>query len=169
VEGVPVTLVDNGMPVIVIRAADLGRTGYETPEEMEADSELRAHVEAIRLAAGKLMNLGDVTKKSVPKISLIAAGRNGGTVCTRTFIPHRVHEAIGVFGAVSVATACVLLGLAPRDQAELEIEHPTGFFTVSMAVEGSGADLRVTRSALLRTARKLMTGTVYVPSGIWSR
>jgi 4-oxalomesaconate tautomerase len=169
VEGVPVTLVDNGMPVVVIRAADLGRTGYETPEAMEADSELKSRVETIRLTAGPLMNLGDVTKKSVPKVSLISAGRNGGTVCTRTFIPHRVHEAIGVFGAVSVATACVVLGLAPKDATDLEIEHPTGFFTVTMAVEGEGANIKVHRSALLRTARKLMTGEVFVPASVWSR
>jgi 4-oxalomesaconate tautomerase len=169
VEGVPVTLVDNGMPVVVVSAADLGRTGYETPEALEGDAELKSRVEAIRLTAGRMMNLGDVTNKSVPKVSLISAGRDGGTVCTRTFIPHRVHEAIGVFGAVSVATACVVLGLAPNDATDLDIEHPTGFFTVTMAVEGEGADIRVRRSALLRTARKLMTGEVFVPASIWNR
>jgi 4-oxalomesaconate tautomerase len=169
VDGVKVTLVDNGMPVVVVHAADLDRTGYESPEAMEADTELKTRVEAIRLAAGYLMNLGDVTGKSVPKVSLIAPGRSGGTVSTRTFIPHRVHEAIGVFGAVSVATACVLLGLAPKDATDLEIEHPTGFFTVSMAVEGEGANIKVLRSALLRTARKLMSGEAFVPAKVWSR
>jgi 4-oxalomesaconate tautomerase len=177
VKGVPVTLIDNGMPVIVVRASDLGRTGYETPEAMEADTGLKARVEAIRLEAGTLMNLGDVTDKSVPKITLIAPPVNGGTASTRTFIPHRVHDAIGVFGAVSVATACVLkgsvandlLGLAAQGATDLEIEHPTGFFTVSMEVEGEGADLVIKRSALLRTARKLMTGEVYVPSKVWSK
>jgi 4-oxalomesaconate tautomerase len=179
IQGVAVTLIDNGMPVIVIRAADLGQTGYETPEVMEADVALKARVEAIRLEAGLLMNLGDVTDKSVPKITLIAPAQKGGTVSTRTFIPHRVHEAIGVFGAVSVATTCVLkgsvahdlLGLDAQGEIDLEIEHPTGFFTASMDVaqqsESEGKALTIKRSALLRTARKLMTGEVFVPARVW--
>ncbi len=177
IDGTPVTLVDNGMPVIVIKAADLGRTGYETPEAMEADAELKGRVESIRLKAGPLMNLGDVSEKSVPKVTLVAPARKGGAISTRTFIPHRVHEAIGVFGAVSVATACVLKGstaycetaqdLGP--EVDLEIEHPTGFFTVSMQTQGEGEALRIRRSALLRTARKLMTGEVFVSSKVWAR
>lgn len=175
VQGVAVTLIDNGMPVVVIRAADLGRTGSETPEVMEADTALKARIEAIRLEAGHLMKLGDVTDKPVPKVSLISPARNGGTISTRTFIPHRVHDAIGVFGAVSVATACVLKGsvandppaLNVRGAIDLEIEHPTGFFTVRMDVEGEGKTLTVRRSALLRTARKLMTGEVFVPGKVW--
>lgn len=175
IQGVAVTLIDNGMPVIVVRATDLGQTGYETPKAMEADAALKAKVEAMRLEAGHLMNLGDVTDKSVPKVTLIARAQNGGTVSTRTFIPHRVHEAIGVFGAVSVATACVLrgsvasdlLGLDAQGATDLEIEHPTGFFTVSMDVEGEGKALSIRRSGLLRTARKLMTGEVFVPARVW--
>lgn len=175
IDGVAATLIDNGMPVIVLRAADLGKTGYESPAELEADTQLKARVEAIRLKAGHLMNLGDVTNKSVPKISLIAPAQNGGTVMTRTFIPHRVHEAIGVFGAVSVATACVLkgsvanelVGLEVQGAVDLEIEHPTGFFTVSMDIEGEGKALSIRRSALLRTARKLMTGEVFVSQKVW--
>jgi 4-oxalomesaconate tautomerase len=103
IEGIDVTCIDNGMPVVVMRAGDLGKTGYETPAELEADAALKAKVEAIRLAAGRVMNLGDVTKKTVPKMTLVAPPREGGAVSTRTFIPHRVHEAIGVLGAVSVA------------------------------------------------------------------
>ena len=177
IQGVPVTLIDNGMPVIVVCAVDLGQTGYETPEAMEADVELRARVESIRLEAGPLMNLGDVTEKSVPKVSLITHAQNGGTVATRTFIPHRVHEAIGVFGAVSIATACVLrgsvandlLGLDAHGAIALEIEHPSGFFTVSMDIEGEGKALLIGRSALLRTARKLMSGEVFVPSEVGAK
>ncbi len=179
IQGVPVTLIDNGMPVIVVKASDLGKTGYETPEALEGDADLKARVEAIRLEAGRLMNLGDVKNKSVPKVSLIARAQNGGTVATRTFIPHRVHEAIGVFGAVSVATACVLkgsvandlLGLSVQGDIDLEIEHPTGFFTVSMniAIEpgSEGKALTIRRSALLRTARKLMAGEVFVSARTW--
>lgn len=177
IDGVKVTLIDNGMPVIVVRAADLGVTGYETPEALEANAALKARVEAIRLKAGPLMNLGDVTAKSVPKISLIAASQDGGVVATRTFIPHRVHEAIGVFGAVSVATACVVEGSVAHEffiaaggrTDELLIEHPTGFFTVSMDVQTVDGAVVVERAALLRTARKLMTGEVFVPSRVWSR
>ena len=177
IDGVPVTLIDNGMPVVVLRASDFGKTGAESPEALEADKELKRRIESIRLQAGHMMNLGDVTSKNVPKMSLIAAPVNGGAIATRTFIPHRVHKAIGVLGAVSVATACVLPGSVAADVAVvkegssqlLEVEHPTGFFTVEMEVEGSGANLQVRRSALLRTARKLMSGDIFVPGSVWNR
>ena len=176
VNGVEVTCIDNGMPVVVMRAADFGKSGYETPEELEADAELKARVEAIRLAVGPRMNLGDVAKKTVPKMCLVAPAQHGGTICTRNFIPHRVHEALGVFGAVSVATACVTPGSVAAEVAgiadveavkELEVEHPTGSFTVAMDVRVEGGQVRVERSALLRTARRLMRGEVYVPASIW--
>jgi 4-oxalomesaconate tautomerase len=123
------------------------------------------------------MNLGDVTKKTVPKMCLVSPAHHGGTLHTRTFIPHRVHEAIGVLGAVSVATACVTPGSVAAQVARLtassgvqrlEIEHPTGFFTVEMEVALEGAEVTVKRSALLRTARKLMQGEVFVPRSAWS-
>jgi 4-oxalomesaconate tautomerase len=176
IEGVEVTCIDNGMPVVVMRAADFGKTGYETPEELEADAGLKARVEAIRLKAGQLMNLGDVSKKTVPKMCLVAPARHGGVIATRSFIPHRVHEAIGVFGAVSVATACVtphsvaaeVAGIRDVTAAKsLDVEHPTGFFTVAMDVSFEGGEVKVRRSALLRTARKLMTGSVFIPASIW--
>jgi 4-oxalomesaconate tautomerase len=178
-EGVEVTCIDNGMPVVVMRAKDLGKTGYETPADLEADAVLRSKVERIRLAAGRAMNLGDVTKKTVPKLTLIAPPRDGGAIATRTFIPHRMHEAIGVLGAVSVATACALKGSVAEGIAQLggfsgngsvrlDVEHPTGFFTVDMEIETLGGELKVKRSALLRTARKLMEGSVFVPASAWS-
>lgn len=172
VEGVEVTCIDNGMPVVLIRAADLGRSGYESPEDLDADTDLKAKVEAIRLACGPRMNLGDVASKNVPKMCLIASPRTGGAISTRTFIPKRAHKAIGVLGAVSVATACALPGSVAEGVAEidarrrplsLEVEHPTGFFTVEMEVAEVAGELRVTKSALLRTARKLMDGEVYAP------
>jgi len=177
IEGLEVTCIDNGMPVVVMRAADLGKRGDESPEELEADAKLKSRIERIRLAVGPRMNLGDVTKKTVPKMCLISPPRHGGTIHTRTFIPHRVHEAIGVLGAVSVATACVTpgsvaaqaAGLTPRSGPQrLEIEHPTGFFTVEMDVALEGTTVTVKRSALLRTARKLMQGQVFVPASAWS-
>jgi 4-oxalomesaconate tautomerase len=181
IEGIEVTCIDNGMPVVLMRAADLGKTGGESPEELEADAALKARVEAIRLTAGLRMNLGDVKKKTVPKMCLISPARHGGALDTRTFIPHRVHEAIGVLGAVSVATACVAPGSvaagvfdgAGRPPArggatQLDIEHPTGFFTVDMDVTLDGGTVKVNRSALLRTARKLIQGEVFVPARCWN-
>jgi 4-oxalomesaconate tautomerase len=177
IEGIEVTCIDNGMPVVLMRAADLGKRGDESPEELEGDSGLKARIERLRLVAGPQMNLGDVAKKTVPKMCLVSPARHGGTLHTRTFIPHRVHEAIGVLGAVSVATACVTPGsvaaqvanLSPHSGLQrLEIEHPTGFFTVEMDVTVEGAGVTVNRSALLRTARKLMDGEVFVPGSAWS-
>jgi 4-oxalomesaconate tautomerase len=177
VEGVKVTCIDNGMPVVILNAADFGKTGQESPEELEADAELKRRVEAIRLALGPRMNLGDVAKKTVPKMSLVSPALQGGALSTRTFIPHRVHEAIGVLGAVSVATACMLegsvaarvAGLSGGEGAQrLDIEHPTGFFTVEMDVAKTAqGGVEVRRSALLRTARKLMEGQVFVPGRLW--
>jgi 4-oxalomesaconate tautomerase len=172
-----VTCIDNGMPVVLMRAADLGKRGDESPEALEGDEALKARIERIRLAAGPRMNLGDVGKKTVPKMCLVSPARHGGAIHTRTFIPHRVHEAIGVLGAVSVATACVtpgsvaarVAGLTPHSGTQrLEIEHPTGFFTVEMDVTVAGTTVTVNRSALLRTARKLMQGQVFVPGSAWS-
>jgi 4-oxalomesaconate tautomerase len=175
-DGVALTCIDNGMPVVILDAGDFGIRGDEAPAAMEANQTLKARVEKIRLAIGPLMRLGDVAKKTVPKMSLVSPARKGGTLNTRTFIPHRVHEAIGVFGAVSIAAACVVPGtvaarFAPQSTASgvrrLEIEHPTGFFTIEMEVTSNGGAVTIQRSALLRTARKLMSGEVFVPSAAW--
>lgn len=178
IDGVEVTCIDNGMPVVILRAADFGKSGDESPEALEADPDLKARIESIRLKVGARMNLGDVAAKSVPKMCLVAAPRQGGVISTRTFIPHRVHDAIGVLGAVSVATACVTPGSVAAGVAglstssgsrSLDIEHPTGFFTVEMDVEAGGPGILVRRSALVRTARKLMRGEVFVPGHVWRR
>jgi 4-oxalomesaconate tautomerase len=169
VEGVAVTCIDNGMPIVVIAANSLGRTGYESVDALNSDEELKRRLEAVRLAAGSLMGLGDVTKKVVPKMSLLAAGQHGGAVSTRSFIPHACHTSIGVFGAVSVATACVLPGsvadgiaaVPVGDDILLSIEHPTGEFTVHLELERSGATPTVKRAGLIRTARKLFDGEVF--------
>ena len=166
IEAVAATLIDNGMPCVVMRAADLGVTGAEAPAELEADGPLREKLEAIRLAAGPLMNLGDVAERSVPKMVLVSAPRAGGAIATRTFIPHRCHAAIGVLGAVSVATACLLpsgpaadLAAIPAgDTIALSIEHPSGETTVIVTRNASGG---VARAAVLRTARKLFDGLVF--------
>lgn len=176
--GVEVTCIDNGMPVVLIAAEDLGKTGYESPAELEADEALKQQLETLRLELGGLMNLGDVSAKTVPKMSLVAPARHGGVIATRTFIPHRVHEAIGVLGAASVATACLIPGSvgqrvsgrpAEWGSATLDVEHPTGSFTVEVEVDEGGEALAVVRrAALLRTARLLMKGEVMIPASVWS-
>ena len=164
IEGIAVTLIDNGMPCVVMRASDLGVSGQEAPKDLEADAELRRKLEAIRLAAGPLMNLGDVTQKSVPKMTMVAPARHGA-IATRTFIPHRCHASIGVLGAVSVATACLLPAgpaaelarVPPGPEKTLSIEHPSGEMSVVARMEGD----EVKSVAVLRTARKLFDGIVF--------
>jgi 4-oxalomesaconate tautomerase len=172
IEGIEVTCIDNGMPVVVIPAVALGKTGYESPKDLENDKEFRKRLEAIRWAAGEKMGLGDVRDKVVPKMSLIAAPIAGGHVSTRTFIPHKCHTAIGVLGAVSVATACALPGSAAQGICKatsgspllMSVEHPTGEFTVTLEVTSIDNEFKVTRSGILRTARALMEGSVLLPS-----
>ena len=170
VNGVEVTLIDNGMPVVVMRASDFGITGNETREELEANTELREKIEALRLAVGPMMNLGDVKEKSVPKMTLVSPAVNGGCINTRSFIPIRCHASLGVFAALSVATACLLPGspayaiahMPEGMEKNLAIEHPTGAVDVAMtAEEGSGGVPKITHSALVRTARKILSGAVY--------
>src|SRR3970040_139166 len=163
------------MPVVVLRAHDLGITGYETAKELDANKELKAKLESIRLQIGPRMNLGDVRTKVVPKMSLIAPARAGGHVATRTFIPHDCHAAIGVLGAVSVATACILPGSVTQGIAtvpdgaikHMSVEHPTGEFSVTLEVAGTREHPTVVKAGLLRTARLIMRGEVLVPSAIW--
>jgi 4-oxalomesaconate tautomerase len=169
IDGVECTLIDNGMPVVVLRAADVGVAGDESPAELEANDDLRARLESIRLQAGHLMQLGDVTESSVPKLTLVSPPRSGGHLTTRTFIPHRCHDAIGVLGAVSVATAALLPGSPAASVARLRedrttvvCEHPTGSFAASVDAEvGDDGVVVVRRAGIVRTARKLMDGTVF--------
>jgi 4-oxalomesaconate tautomerase len=174
IDGIRVTCIDNGMPVVLLRAADLGRTGGETPAQLNADAELKARLERIRLQTGPLMRLGDVTRKVVPKMCLIAPPQAGGVVQTRTFIPHVCHAAIGVLGAVSVATACVIPGtvadgvaVLPRNGKAYSVEHPSGEFSVTLDIDASGQRPEVRRAGLLRTARLLSRGEVLIPADIW--
>jgi 4-oxalomesaconate tautomerase len=166
IDGVEVTLIDNGMPCVVMAAQGLGITGYETRDTLDGDTAMKARVEAIRLQAGPLMNLGDVTTKSVPKMMLVAPPRAGGAICVRSLIPHRVHASIGVLGAVSVATACLLegspaarLALVPEGPTKtLAVEHPTGVTECVVTLDAAG---RPVEAGMLRTARKLMDGMVF--------
>ncbi|MCI0518088.1 MAG: 4-oxalomesaconate tautomerase [Woeseiaceae bacterium] len=177
VSDVDVTCIDNGMPVVIIRASDFGKTGSETPEALEADPVLKDRLESIRLAVGHGMNLGDVAKKTVPKMCLVSSPLSGGVIGTRTFIPHRVHESIGVLGAATVAAACLVPGSVAQQVSgftpssgthRLDIEHPTGYLTVAIAARIDGESLSLERTSLLRTARKLMQGQVFVPASAWN-
>ena len=176
IDGTEATLIDNGMPVVVLRAADLGKTCLETPAELDSDEKLKERLEQIRIAAGERMGLGDVRSKVVPKMTLIAPPRDGGSLMTRTFIPHKCHAAIGVLGAITVGTACVMLGsvaaglVSVPDGAvkRLSVEHPTGELSVELEVAGTGgAQPKVVRASLIRTARALFRGEVLIPSAIW--
>ena len=166
IDGIEVTCIDNGMPTVVMRAVDMAIAGDETREELDADTGLKARLESIRLKAGPMMNLGGAGEKMVPKMTMVSAARAGGAISTRTFIPHRCHASIGVLGAVSVATACMLQGspaaalaeIPDGQSKELRIEHPIGETTVVLDMDAAGA---VESAAILRTARKLFDGVVF--------
>lgn len=174
IDGVPITAVDNGMPVAVLRAADVGCTGYESKEVLDADTRLKQRLEALRLEIGRKMKLGDVTNKTVPKMCLIAPPINGGLIHTRTFIPHVCHAAIGVLGAVSAATGCLLPNSVAKEIVEipagstlLSIEHPSGSFDVGLDIVAEGDVSVIRKSGTMRTARLISRGDVLIPAGIW--
>lgn len=176
INGIRVTCIDNGMPVVCLSADSVGLTGYELPADIEANDEVCAIVEGLRLKAGAMMNLGNVRSSTVPKMCLLAKARHGGIITTRTFIPRRVHDAIGVFGAVSVATACLVPGSIAMEVAGadasgcevLDIEHPSGHFSVTLDISIDGDTFDVHHAALVRTARLLMRGDVFIPSSGWT-
>ena len=174
IDGLPVTCIDNGMPMVLFRAADMGRSGLESVAELNADVALKARIEDLRLKSGRLMGLGDVAAKTYPKLCLIAPPHAGGSIATRCFIPHVCHDAIGVLAAVTVATACVLEGsvadglavMPPGLVKTIAVEHPTGEFSVELGLDPANPQ-NVVRAALLRTARLLMRGEVMVPASVW--
>jgi 4-oxalomesaconate tautomerase len=170
IDGIEVTCIDNGMPSVIVKAADLDITGYETPEVLNNNEPLKKKIESIRLQAGPLMNLGDVKDKTVPKMCLVSPAVNGGALNTRTFIPHVCHEAIGVLGAVSVASAIFLAGSVPAavattvfQQDVISVEHPTGEFSIRFDVSSNNGTPVFNKSGVIRTARLLSKGLVYIP------
>jgi 4-oxalomesaconate tautomerase len=176
---IDVTCIDNGMPLVLFKASDMGRTGYESADEMNVDTELKTRIEALRLQVSLLMGLGDVSTKNYPKMTLIAPPVNGGALTTRSFIPHVCHDAIGVMAAVTVGTACVLQGsvcdgvavMQSGERQALSVEHPTGEFSLALqtrAVPHLPGGHEVTQAALLRTARLIMRGEAMVPAHIWN-
>jgi 4-oxalomesaconate tautomerase len=175
-DGIEATLIDNGMPVVILRASDFGKTGYEAPVELDADRKFKQRLEEIRILAGQRMGLGDVHAKVVPKMTLIAPPRSGGDLTTRTFIPHKCHAAIGVLGAVTVGTACVLPGsvasaIVRRTAGTVKwfsVEHPSGEFSLEIETgEPDAETIHILRASLIRTARALFRGEVLVPQDVW--
>jgi 4-oxalomesaconate tautomerase len=172
---VEVTCIDNGMPLVIINSASLHRTGREAVTDLNKDTELKARLEALRISCGKLMGLGDVSAKNYPKMTLVSPPAQAGAISTRSFIPHVCHESIGVLAAVTAATAAVLDGTVAHDVASLPIssspavsvEHPSGEFTVQLELDPA-EPARVTKSALIRTARLIMAGNVMIPAYLWS-
>ena len=166
VDGVQATLVDNGMPVVVMRAEDLGVSGYESCAELEANDDLRERLELIRVRAGHIMGLGDVRATTIPKLTLVSPPREDGNISTRTFIPHRCHTSIGVLGAVSAATACLLPGSAAASSYRtansdlVRLEHPTGSMDATITLTDDDPP-EVVAAGIVRTARMLMDGVVY--------
>ncbi len=170
IDGVACTLIDYGMPVVVVDAAAIGCTGLESPKDLESNAALADRIETIRRLAGPRMNLGDVGGKTIPKVTLASAPRHGGVVHTRTFIPHRVHESIGVLGAVSVAAAAAMPGSAithlihPPAGKLFCIEHPSG--AIEVTVDRDPIDGKILRAALIRTARPIFDGHLFVSEDI---
>lgn len=169
VNGLKVTMVDNGMPVVMIDARDLGLVGDESIEALEANTELKQTIEALRLAVGPMMNLGDVKDKTVPKMTIVSAPKAGGILNTRSFIPHRVHDAVGVLAAASVATAANIPGAVGHDIAKIptgqrrlcEVEHPTGTMGVEVVLADDPKENVPKSTSIMRTARLLFAGTAY--------
>ncbi|WP_439294335.1 4-oxalomesaconate tautomerase [Lonepinella sp. BR2882] len=168
----PATCIDNGMPMVLVRAKDVHRTAYESVSELNQDQQLKDILEQLRIQAGFKMNLGDVSDKNYPKMCLLSEPIQGGNVHTRCFIPHVCHEAIGVLAAVTIATACVIpdtvaYGFSDfNPKKPFSVEHPSGEFSVTLSFNSQG---KVESAALLRTARLLMKGEVMISPKIWSQ
>lgn len=172
IAGVDVTCIDMAMPLVIVRAADLGWTGHEAPAELDADGAFLERLEAIRREAGTLMGLGDVRGRVIPKPVLIAEARNGGTIAVRYFTPRACHRAVAATGGIGIATACIVPGSLAQEmagaptvgpRAELTIEHPSGGLPIEMELAPPGAEVPVLRASLIRTARRLFAGSVFVP------
>ncbi|MYZ47002.1 4-oxalomesaconate tautomerase [Propylenella binzhouense] len=177
IDGVETTLIDVAVPMMMVRAADLGKTGFETPAELDADRAFFARLEALRREAGLRMGLGDVADMVIPKVAILAAPRAGGAIAARYFVPHKTHAAMAVTGGLCISSCSVLKGSvadglsrAPAgDDREILIEHPAGLFDVALVTRGEGANMEVVSGGAIRTARRIMSGEIFVPGAIWSK
>lgn len=175
IDGIDVTCIDVAMPMVIGRAHDFGITGHETREELDANTALFQRIEAVRLAAGEKMGMGDVSESVVPKFGLFAEARSGGSICARYFMPWRTHPAYAVTGAICTACCLVAPGTVAEGLAQLPstrpypltIEHPTGAIDVQLDASADGDNFTLTSAGLLRTARRLFLGDVAVPADCW--
>lgn len=177
IDGIQVTCMDVAMPMVIARSDALGITGDETREELDADRGLLERIETIRLKAGRLMNMGDVAQSVTPKFGLLSPARRGGTLSARYFTPWSCHPSMAVTGAQCLAS-CALTpgsvadGLVERPEtgpAAIAIEHPQGQIDVLVDFERKEGDFLLKSAGLLRTARKLAAGEVFVPGSVWTR
>jgi 4-oxalomesaconate tautomerase len=174
--GVTVSCVDMAMPVVFVPAAQVGKTGYETKSELDNDAVLLARLEAIRLVAGQRMGFGDVTGRVIPKVALVAPPAQTGSIASRYFVPYAVATAYAVTGGVCLGTACCIEATVPAQLATpaggmprtVAIEHPQGRMFVTVEVDVDGAAVAVKQASLIRHARKLMSGHIYVPATVWA-
>jgi 4-oxalomesaconate tautomerase len=176
IDGVEVSCVDIAMPLVMMRATDMGKTGHETAAELDSDRALMERMEAIRRKAGVLMGMGDVSKNVVPKLALLARPRNGGTISSRYFVPETCHKSHPVTGTVCIASACAIPGtlaaniapLRPAPQGMVRIEHPSGMILIDLDADLTNGRQDLRRAALIRTARRIFEGSVFVPESIWA-
>jgi 4-oxalomesaconate tautomerase len=174
IEGVEVTCIDVAMPMMLLRAKDLGLSGYEGRAEIDGNKDLLSRIEGIRREAGRRMGFGDVTDKVIPKVGLLSLPRAGGAITSRYLTPHAVHAAHALTGAVCIASACALEGsiaheLATPDDVNprtIWIEHPSGQIDVRLTTEGRGPNMKIV-AGTLRTARPIMRGEVLVPKRLY--
>ena len=175
INGLEVTCIDAAMPLVIMRAPDLGLTGRESPAELDADVALLQRIEAVRRAAGEAMGLGDVSTSVVPKPVIASAGDDAHSISSRYFTPRRCHASHAVTGAIGVATAFSLPGTVISGNASragvraISVLHPQGRIDVEVAVVGAGTDARVQRAALVRTARKIFQGELHIPPYVFSK
>ena len=165
VDGIDVTGIDAAMPLVLIRASDMGKTGWERPDELDSDTAFLKRLEAIRIEAGERMGLKDVAKLVIPKPVLLAKPRAGGTISARYFMPHACHKAMAITGGVGLATACATTGTIAQQMTgpvalprTLGIEHPSGRLDVRLEImPGQPAPVAL----VVRTARRLFEGAVF--------
>ena len=174
IDGIDVTCIDAAMPLMIVRAADLGVTGREAPAQLDEHPGLLQRIERLRREAGARMGLGDVTDSVIPKPVLVSPGDGPASITSRYFTPKRCHASHAATGAIGVATAFALPGtvasgaaLAPGER-DLVVLHPQGRIDVRVTVDGQGEAASVCRAALVRTARKILQGDLHVPSYVFS-
>jgi 4-oxalomesaconate tautomerase len=173
--GIEVTCIDVAVPMVIVPAESVGKTGHESKAELDVDAKLIARLESIRVEAGKRMGLGDCSQLVVPKPVLVAPPRNSGTIASRDFVPFNCHATYSVTGSMALATACILPGTVAYDLAKrvasrrqtIAIEHPSGIIEIEVSARRDGEQFVLEEASMLRTCRKLFEGVICVPDRIW--